>query len=170
MPRFRAKIYKIGLLRCVDVPRAAGRTLGQNGRIAVRGKCDDVSFRSTLIPRGDGAYRLFVHSRVWRPRGLDSGDTIELSIERDEEPREVATPHDLLRALEDRPRAQAEFRAAGPGLRREIAAWLAAAKQAQTRERRIERALDELERRNEKRRSRVAQKNNGTSPQRRGAR
>jgi hypothetical protein len=145
MHRFRARIYKIGLLRCVDVPAAVSRKLGDEVVIPVRGHAQGIAFRSTLTARGKGRHRLYVHSRAWRKHGLDAGDLIDIRIERDDEPRDVETPKDFLRALEDRPLARAYFLSATDALRREIANWLAAAKQKSTRERRIERAMDALE-------------------------
>jgi hypothetical protein len=145
MQRFRAKLYRIGYLRCVDVPPAVSRLLGDESVIPVCGSAAGIPFRSTLTPRGSGAHRLFVHSRIWRPRRLDIGDAIEVHIERDHESREPDTPYDLLRALQKRPAALRFYQRASAALRREIGHWLAAAKRPETRERRIEAALDNLE-------------------------
>jgi len=76
MQRFRAKLYKIGYLRCVDVPPAVSGALGDEPSIPVCGEAAGVAFRSTLTPRGNGAHRLFIHSRVWRARWLDLGDNL----------------------------------------------------------------------------------------------
>ena len=154
MHRFRAKLQRIGLLRCVDVPARISHALGETGRMAVSGTAHGVPFRSTLIPRGGGCHRLYVHSRSWRGFGLDAGDAIEIALQRDDAPRDAPVPADFLRALDDRPRARDFYRTCGEGLRREIANWIAAAKQATTRQRRIEKALDALEVKAEKRRIR----------------
>ena len=151
MHRFRARLYRIGLLRCVDVPLHVSRRLGAGSRIPVRGNAQGVPFRSTLVSRGGGAHKLYVHSRTWRARGVDAGDRIEIALERDDEPRDIETPRDFLRALQDHPVARAYFRTCPEGLRREIANWLAAAKQRATRERRIDKALQALEQRAGKR-------------------
>jgi hypothetical protein len=145
MQRFRAKLYKIGYLRCVDVPAGVSRALGDESSIPVRGSAAGVTFRSTLTPRGNQMHRLFVHSRIWRAHRIDVGDTIEFQIERDMESREPDTPYDFLKALERRPAARGFYGKASSALRREIGNWLAAAKRPETRERRIEAALDNLE-------------------------
>jgi Bacteriocin-protection, YdeI or OmpD-Associated/Domain of unknown function (DUF1905) len=158
--RFSARLYRIGLLRCIDIPVHASRALGPGLAPPVRGTIEGVAFRSTLRPRGQGAYRLYVHSRAWRPRGLDAGDDVRVAIERDEEPREqLDLPADFLRALDDRPLVRAFVATMAPSLRREIAAWLAAARRVETRERRIAVALDRLEERAEQRARRARPRN-----------
>ena len=148
MHRFRAKLYKVGIVRCIDVPSRLSSRLGPGPAPPVHGTIEDVPFRSTLLARGEGAYRLCVHSRIWRPRGLDAGDTVRAAIERDDEPRDVVSlPADFQRALDDRPLARTFIENAAPSLRREIALLLAAPKRPETRERRIAIALDRLEER-----------------------
>ena len=145
MQRFRAKLYKIGYLRCVDVPVGISRMLGDEPTIPVTGHAAGVDFRSTLTPRGNHAHRLFVHSRIWRPRHIDIGDSLEIALERDVESREPETPYDFLKALDGRPAARSVYDKASIAFRREIGNWLAGAKRTETRERRIEVALDNLE-------------------------
>jgi len=158
MQRFRAKLYKIGYQRCVDVPAHVSRALGDESTIPVVGRAANVEFRSTLTPRGGGTHRLFVHSRVWRARGINLGDTFEIGLERDFVSRDPATPYDFLRALDDRPAARAVYDRASSALRREIGNWLAGAKRPETRERRIGAALDSLEARSSKRKPALAAK------------
>jgi hypothetical protein len=143
--RFRAKLYKVGYLRCVDVPVGISRALGDEATVPVRGFAGGVEFRSTLTPRGNRAHRLFVHSRIWRARRIDLGDSIEIALERDLDSREPETPYDFLKALEARPAARGVYDKASIAFRREIGNWLAAAKRTETRERRIEAALANLE-------------------------
>ena len=145
MLRFRAKLYRIGYLRCVDVPPAVSRALGDEPNIPVVGRAGGVPFQSTLTSRGNHAHRLFVHSRIWRPRRLDIGDSIEIQLDRDHVAREPDTAYDFFRALQSRPTARAVYDRSSVALRREIGNWLAAAKRSDTRERRIELALDQLE-------------------------
>lgn len=148
MHRFRATLYKVGIVRCVDVPSRLSSRLGPGSAPPVHGTIEDVPFRSTLLARRGGTYRLCVHSRIWRSRGLDAGDAVRVAIERDEEPREAAElPRDFVSALDERPQVRAYLERAAPSLRREIARWLAAAKRPETRERRIAVALDRLEER-----------------------
>ncbi|MBI4420375.1 MAG: DUF1905 domain-containing protein [Gemmatimonadetes bacterium] len=152
MPTFSATLYQVGVNRCVDVPPWVSDALGGGLRITVRGRIESVPFRSTLVPRGGGCHRLFVHSRVWRPRALASGTILRVEMDRDSAPVEPEVPRDFLEALAQRPIAQRVFAAVTPATRREIVRWLASARRTETRERRIELGLDRLEEMNRKKR------------------
>ena len=73
------------------------------------------------------------------------GGAWRIKLERDTKSREPDTPYDFLKALERRPAARRFYDRASVALRREIGNWLAAAKRPETRQRRIEAALDNLE-------------------------
>src|SRR5579862_5552186 len=134
---FLARIYKIGLLRCVDLPRDVSIALGSGNRIAVRGSAEGLPFVSTLVPRGKGRHKLYVHGKIWRKLRRDAGDEIEITIERDFDSRELAMPADLMATLARTPRALATFQTRTVALRREIAMWVSAAKKPETCDRRI---------------------------------
>lgn len=134
---FQARIYKIGINRCVDVPRQVSAALGGGAHIPVDGWVEGLALKSTLVPRGRGQHRLHVHSRIWRKLRVDAGDTVEVMLLLDTEPRDPAVPEDLAAALAGTPRALGVFHRLTPALRREIVQWVNAAKRAGTREKRI---------------------------------
>jgi len=70
---------------------------------------------------------------------------LEVQLDRDLESRDPGMPHDLRRALQARPAARKIYDRASSALRREIGNWVAGARRTETRERRIETALDNLE-------------------------
>ena len=67
--------------------------------VPVRGMAEGISFRSTLLPGVNQMYRLYLHSRVWKKLRIDSGDAVEVTLERDDEPREITVPAELAAAL-----------------------------------------------------------------------
>jgi len=69
--------------------------------------------------------------------GIELGDTLQVTIERDDAPREVAIPDDLQQALDAHPEARAAFEKLAPTHRKEHARAVADAKRPQTREKRI---------------------------------
>ena len=143
--RFTAPMYSVGINRCVDVPPRVSRALGDGTRIYVQGSIEGMAFRSTLMPRGQGKHRLFVHSRVWRPLALTDGCRVRVEVTADREGSVVEVPLFLQEALDRRPRAAQRFAGLPPATQREMVSWLHAARRPETRERRIELALERLE-------------------------
>ena len=134
---FQARIYKIGINRCVDVPRRVSAALDGGAHIPVHGWIEGLPLKSTLVPRGGGQHRLHVHSQIWRKLRVDAGDSVEVTLLLDTEPRDPAVPGDLAAALAETPRALGAFHRLTPALRREIVQWVSAAKRTGTREKRI---------------------------------
>jgi hypothetical protein len=129
-------------MRCVDVPRNVSRSLrklaGENlQHIPVLGQVEGLPLKSTLSPRGDGAYRLHIHSHIWRKLRIDAGATVEVLLLLDSEPRDPVLPHDLAGGLADEPSALAIFNSLTPAFRRQIVRYMEQAKHASTREKRI---------------------------------
>lgn len=73
--------------------------------------------------------------------GLHIGDTVDVLIELDEAPREVAIPDELAQTLAADPGAREAFGALSPSHRREYARWVAEAKRATTRAERAGKAI-----------------------------
>lgn len=146
---FVAKIQKIWIMRCIDVPRdiskAARKEAGGNPKhIPVHGWIDGLAFENTLVPRGGGNYRFHVNSKIWRKLQIDAGAAVEVTMLLDREPREAAVPPDLAAELADTPRALAAFHAITPSLRRHIVRWVDSAKQSKTRDKRIQQTVKQM--------------------------
>jgi Bacteriocin-protection, YdeI or OmpD-Associated/Domain of unknown function (DUF1905) len=129
-------------MRCVDVPRDVSKALrrlaGDNLKhIPVHGQVEGLPLKTTLSPRGRGAYRLHIHSNIWRKLRIDAGDTVEVMLLLDAEPRDPILPHELAGGLADAPRALAVFNSLTPAFRRQIVRYMEQAKRASTREKRI---------------------------------
>jgi hypothetical protein len=146
---FSGRIYKVGLIRFVDVPVAVSQAL-QCGtpHVPVCGEMEGVPFRTTLVSRGKGRYRLAIHGDIRKKLKVDAGGVLEVALERDEEPREPVLPPALVLALRNSPKAQAVFRQMTTALRRQIVRYLISVKQQATLERRVTKMVRMLEQRN----------------------
>ncbi len=76
--------------------------------------------------------------------GVQEGDTVEVELDRDDQPREVNVPPELQQELDADDQARAAFEQLSFTHKREYAEWIASAKRADTRERRLARALEML--------------------------
>jgi Domain of unknown function (DUF1905)/Bacteriocin-protection, YdeI or OmpD-Associated len=145
---FSAKIYKIGIIRFVDVPAAVSRALTDGSpHVAVKGEVQGIPLQTTLVSRGKGCYRLAIHGDIRKKLKIDAGAVVEIAIERDEESREPALPPALVLALRNAPKAQAEFRRMTTALRRQVVRYLVSVRQQTTLERRITKFVRLLEHR-----------------------
>lgn len=141
---FRARIYKVGINRCVDVPRQVSLVFGRDKYIPVQGEVEQLPLRSTVVPCGNGRHRLFLHSRIWRKLQMDAGDTVEVTLALDLESREIPLPEDLAAALAECPGALTVFQNMTVALRREFITWVFSARKEQTRSKRIQTGIARL--------------------------
>jgi len=148
---FSGQIYKVGIIRFVDVPAEVSREIaGGAATVAVQGTVEGVPLRTTLVPRGRGCHRLAIHGEIRKKLRVEAGAVVEVALERDEELREPAVPPALALALRLAPRAQAEFREVTTAVRRQIVRFVTDVKQEATKERRAQTMVRRLEERAEK--------------------
>src|ERR1700722_5640343 len=162
MHRFVATIYKLWMMRHVDVPDDVARSLAKEltaGGKDVRSSRGDRSSRKnkpvrakyipvlatvngqearmTLVPAGGGRYRVQLNTALRKAARADSGDEVSLTLRLDRESREPAVPSDLRMALKENPEAGKIFEALTTGHRRHIVDWFDSARGVDTRIRRL---------------------------------
>jgi hypothetical protein len=146
--RFLATIYKIWVLRYVDVPEEIGRAIekesGKRKYIPVVAIVNGRSTRTTIMPAGGGHYRLQFNVTLRNAAHADVGDMVGVELRLDRKSRAMPYPADLRAALNRNPRMRREFARLGPGLRRQFLLALLKAKAPQTRQKRIARLLEIL--------------------------
>jgi len=119
----------------LDVPALFGRA-----RPAVKVTINGHPFQSTVAVYG-GRYYLPVKRALREAAEVAAGDAVVVELEADEEPRTVEPPADLAAALAGDPAASAAFAGLSYTHQREYAEWVAEAKRAETRRRRVEQAV-----------------------------
>jgi hypothetical protein len=156
--KFIATIYRIWMMRHVDVPqeisdalanayRTATPTLLGNRKpkyIPVVAVVNGRSARATLVPAGRERYRLQIITALRKAAQADTGDAVAVELRLDREPRSLPVPPDLQAALKEHPKARKAFEKFAPGQRRQFIKWYDAAKSPDVRRRRLDRALDIL--------------------------
>jgi hypothetical protein len=143
---FCGRIYKVGVIRFVDVPADVSRAMGSGtAHVPVSGEIERVPLRTTLVPRGKRCYRLAIHSDIRKKLKVDAGGVVEVALQLDEEPREPVLPPALVLALRNAPKAQSAFRKMTTALRRQIVRYLTSVKQQSTLERRVAKFVRRLE-------------------------
>ena len=146
--RFLATIYKIWMLRYVDVPEDIGRALekesGKKKHIPVIAIVNGRSTRTTLVPAGGGRYRLQFNATLRKAACADVGEVAGVELRIDLESRELAIPPELQAAFKTHPVQRKIFKKMGPGSRRQFILYLNRAKSPEVRRKVIARLMDIL--------------------------
>ena len=142
--RFRATVELGGKTATgIRVPAEVVARLGPSKRPAVRVTINGHTYRSTVAPLG-GAHMLPVSAEIRERAGVAAGDEVEVDIELDTEPREVTVPPDFAAALDRDADAGRAFDSLSYSNKRRFVLPIEEAKTAETRQRRIAKAVDTL--------------------------
>ena len=139
--RFRSTVELGGRTATgIPVPDEVVEALGAGRRPAVRVTIGGHTYRSSVAARG-GRFLLPLSAENRQGAGVAAGDEVEVDLELDTEPREVAVPPDLARALDDDPDARRVFDGLPYSHRLRWVLSVEDAKTEQTRQRRIEKTV-----------------------------
>ena len=127
----------------VEVPPEVVASLGSSKKPAVNVTIGDYTYRSTIATM-DGKFMLPISAEVRAGAGVAAGDEVEVALELDTAPREVSLPDDLAAALGGDDAAQRFFDSLSYSNKRRIVLPIEEAKTVETRQRRIEKAVEKL--------------------------
>ena len=139
--RFRAVLLSGGKTATgIEVPAEVVDGLGHGKQPPVRVTINGHSYRSTVAVRG-GTYLVGVSAENRAAAGVVAGDDVEVDMELDSEPREVAVPPDLASALDRDADAKRFFAGLSYSQQRWYVIPIEQAKTAETRQRRVEKSI-----------------------------
>lgn len=142
--RFRAVLELNGKTATgIPVPPEVVAELGQNKRPAVQVRIGSHSYRSTIGVMG-GRFLIPVSAEHRTAAGVAPGDEVDVEVTLDTAPREVVVPDDFAEALRREPVAGDVFGKLSYSHKQRWVLSITQAKSAQTRERRIAKAVEEL--------------------------
>lgn len=127
----------------IPVPEEVVLGLGRGKRVPVVVTVGGYSYRSTVAAY-NGTYMLPLAAEHREAAGVAAGQEVVVDLEVDDAPREVQVPEDLARALAADGVTQAAFDRLSYSNKRRIVLSVEGAKAAETRARRIDKALTEL--------------------------
>ena len=127
------------------LPKNASAKLPSRGMVSAEGTFNGAAFQAALEPDGQGGHWLKVDRKLREKAGVQAGDTVTLDMAPAAVEPEPKVPADLRQALAAAaPMAQKAWPDITPAARRDWIHWIASAKQAPTRARRIATACDML--------------------------
>ena len=125
----------------LQVPDEVVTALGAGKRPPVVVTVGGHTYRSTVAPMG-GAFWIPLAAEHREAAGLTAGDEVDVVVEHDAAPREVALPEDLAAAFDDDVRAF--FDGLAPSHRKEWVRWVEEAKKPETRAARVGKTVESL--------------------------
>jgi hypothetical protein len=127
----------------IQVPAEIVTHLGSSKRLPVRVTINGHTYRSTVAPMGR-VFMLPISAENRMEAYVSAGDEVEVEIEPDTQPREVSVPPDFLEALERDAAALRFFEGLSYSNKQRFVLSIEGARTAETRLRRISKAVDTL--------------------------
>jgi hypothetical protein len=128
----------------VPVPKQVAAQMGLKGMPKVQAVIAGQPYRGSLMPMGDGTYCLGVLKSIQEAAGVEQGDMVTVELELDTTPRIVEMPADLAQAIGRDKDTLAAWEKLSFTNKKEMARSLEEAKKPETRQRRLEAALERL--------------------------
>ncbi len=139
--RFRTKILQSGKTATgIEVPPTVVEKLGSGKRPAVSVTINGYTYRSSIAVMG-GVFMVGVSSKVREAAHVAGGDTVDVDIELDTAPRVLEVPADLKKRLARDTAAKRTFDGLSYSRQQRLVLPIEDAKTAETRERRVEKAI-----------------------------
>ena len=127
----------------IEVPPEVVESFGAGKRPPVVVTVNGYEYRSTIAPMG-GLFLIPFSSDKRAATGIRGGDPIVVDLELDTAPRTVDVPDDLAATLDATPGAREAWDRLSPSNRKAHVTAIEGAKAAETRQRRIAKAIDAL--------------------------
>jgi Bacteriocin-protection, YdeI or OmpD-Associated/Domain of unknown function (DUF1905) len=142
--RFRTTILSAGKTAAgIEIPIEVVDALGTSRKPPVKVTINGFTYRST-VATVDGRFMVGVSNDVRKAAGVAAGETVDVELELDTEPRQVTIPPDLGAALDADEGAKQFFDGLSYSNKRRIVEPIADAKTPETRQRRIESSIARL--------------------------
>ena len=134
----------VGTWTFFNITPEVSATLGAKGQVKVMGTVNGYPFHSTALPQGDGTHYIVVAKAIRDQIHAVHGDTVQVTLELDPGERKVVIPKILADALENHPQAKANFEKMAYSHQKAYVDWIQAARKEETRQNRIDKALELL--------------------------
>ena len=142
--RFRTRVLRAGKTATgVEVPAKVVDALGSTKRPLVKVTINGYTYRSAIAPMG-GVFMLGISEEVRRKTGVAGGDTVDVEVELDTQPRDVEVPPELAKALAKDAKAKKFFESLSYSGKIRLVAPIANGKTPETRERNLDKAMGAL--------------------------
>jgi hypothetical protein len=142
--KFKARIEGASLGgACIYFPYSVEEEFGTRGRVPVKATFDGVSYSGSLMACGAPQHMLGILKNIREQIGKGPGDTVEVTIEKDEKERTVEVPAEFRKLLK-KEKLLPVFEKLSYSHKREYCRWITEAKREETRANRLVKAMELL--------------------------
>jgi hypothetical protein len=141
--KYKTTIVQTGNNTGIHVPENILEKLNGGKKPLVKVTVNGYTYRSAVGKMGD-KFMISLSAENRKNANVKGGDTLEVKVALDTEPRIVALPAELQTALNKNKAAKAAFEKLAPSRKKAIALSVAEAKTEETRMKRITKAIQEL--------------------------
>lgn len=139
---FRTTLLQTGKTATgVQVPPAVVEALGGGKRPPVVVTVNGYTYRYTVAPFADGVFMIGINADHRAASGIKAGDALEVTLELDTAPRELAVPPELAEALGSDPVASAFFDGLSHSNKRVFTLSVEGTNNPETKARRVARSI-----------------------------
>ena len=125
----------------VDVPFDVEAVFGKK-RVKVKVWYDDVLYHGSMVRYGRPSHMLIIRKDIQARIGKGPGDSVNIVVEEDTEPRVIEVPADFQTLLDAHPEQKTFFEGLSYTHKKEYVQWIEGAKRQETRERRMHKAIE----------------------------
>jgi hypothetical protein len=142
--KFKARIEAAsGGGACVYFPHDVEKEFGTKGRVPVKVTFDGVPYAGSMMKYGAAQHMLGVLKSIREQIGKGPGDTVDVTVEKDEAERTVELPAELQKLLK-KEKVWAVFDKLSYTHKKEYARWITGAKREETRATRLAKCVEML--------------------------
>ena len=140
---FNTTILQLGNNTGINVPDEVVEKLGAGKKPPVIVTVNDYTYRNTIAVMG-GKFMIGVSADIRSKTGIKGGNKVKVTLELDTKPREVEVPADFQRLLDKNSKARQFFETLSYSNKQRYVLPLGQAKTEETRQRRMEKAINDL--------------------------
>lgn len=142
--QFKAHLVEINSSVIIHLPKEESLKLPSRGMVMVKGKINDISFKTAMEPDGMKSHWFKVDQTLLEKANMKMGDTVFVNLEATEEWTEPEVPDDIQSAVHTNSQTLDLWEDITPAARWDWIRWIRATKNPETREKRIEVALSKM--------------------------
>lgn len=122
----------------IEFPYDTEKEFGIKGQVKVHATIDGYEYRGSLAKMGHHCHCLGLTQKLRNAIGKNPGETVSITLKKDDVPRVIDIPEDFKKQLEGHAAAKEFFDSLSYTNQKEYVQWITTSKKSETRQKRIE--------------------------------